>query len=301
MSIKPVVLLCVVSLPLLVACGGVGGDRAGSGPQVVAAFYPFAYVAERVAGSHAQITNLTTPGLEPHDLELTPQQVAEISAADVVIYEHGFQPTVDDAVEQNSPKITLDVTEVVPLQDTGTPADDNGDLKGDPHLWQDPTLLVTIVDAFAESMAKTDPDNAADYRTNAQALVQDLMRLDHEFTAGLSTCERNDFVTSHAAFGYLAHRYGLNMIAIAGLSPDVEPSPARLAELQDLIERDGITTVFSEVLGSKKYAETLAGDLNLRADVLNPIEGLPDKDSSEDYLSLMRRNLSALREANGCS
>jgi zinc transport system substrate-binding protein len=108
-------------------------------------------------------------------------------------------------------------------------------------------------------------------------------------------------VTSHAAFGYLASRYGLTMVPIAGLSPDVEPSPQHLVELQALIEAHGITTVFSEALGTSAYADTLAHDLGIRAAVLNPIEGLANGQLDQDYFSLMRSNLKALRAANGCS
>jgi zinc transport system substrate-binding protein len=340
MSSRTAALLAFASLPLVSACSSVGTGGSGAGPDVVAAFYPFAYVAERVAGGHADVTNLTAPGLEPHDLELTPQQVAELSNADIVVYEQGFQPTVDDAVDQNPPDVALDVTEVVDLKDTGAPeagheepssgdhgdgaqtdaehtdsdhgngegghADDahakgDADLAGDPHLWQDPTLLVPIAERLASELSEADPDHADDYDANADQLIDDLTTLDDEIRAGLATCERREFVTSHAAFGYFANRYGLNMISIAGLSPDAEPSPAHIAELQDLIAERGITTVFSEVLGSKEYADSLADDLGLEARVLDPIEGLSDEDSDDDYLSLMRKNLRALQAANGCS
>ncbi len=288
-------------VPLLSGCSALAGDDAGSGPQVVAAFYPYAYVAERVVGDHADVANLTAPGVEPHDLELTPRQVADLSQADLVIYEQGFQPAVDEAIDQNATGTTLDVTDVVHLEDTGAPSEPDSDLPGDPHLWQDPTRLAAVARDVADTMADIDPQHAKAYDTQAAALIHDLNKLDADFKAGLANCERTEFVTSHAAFGYLAQRYGLTMISIAGLSPDVEPSPARIAEIQDLITAHGITTVFSEVLGSKEYAETLADDLGVQAAVLDPIEGLPDEDSDETYLSLMRKNLATLREANDCS
>ena len=282
------------------SCASLTGDDSGK-PEVVAAFYPYAYVAQRVAGSHADVTNLTSPGIEPHDLELTPRQVADLSTADLVVYEHGFQPAVDEAVDQNAEGDTLDVTDAVPLEDTGAPTEDGSDLSGDPHLWQDPTLLAKVAASVADHLAEVDPAHASVYRRNADKLTQDLADLDHDFKQGLATCDRREFVTSHAAFGYLAKRYDLTMIPIAGLSPDVEPSPQHLSEIQDLIESDGITTVFSETLGSKKYAETLADDLGVTAAVLDPIEGLADDSSGADYLSLMRDNLAALQKANGCS
>jgi zinc transport system substrate-binding protein len=292
--------VAVAVLPVLAGCDALASD-ADDGPQVVASFYPLAYVAQRVVGDHATVTNLTAPGLEPHDLELSPRQVADLSVADLVVFEKGFQPSVDEAVDQNAEGTTLNVADVVPLEDTGAPTEDGSDLAGDPHVWLDPTLLEPVADKVATDMARIDPRHASAYRRNAAALDADLRQLDSAYRRGLRHCARSEFVTSHAAFGYLARRYGLTMIAIAGLSPDVEPSPQHIAQIQDLITSHGITTVFSEVLGSKKYADTLAHDVGVKAAVLDPIEGLPSEDSHKDYLSLMRANLTALEEANGCS
>ncbi len=272
---------------------------------MVAAFYPYAFVAERVVGTHASVTNLTAPGLEPHDLELTAQQVGSIEQADVVVFERGFQPAVDEAVDQNAEGRAFDVTTVVPLEDTGAPStagDDGGSsLSGDPHIWLDPIRLATVAEALARTMGQVDPGHALSYRRNAAGLVADLRALDRAYRNGLSDCVRTEFVTSHAAFGYLAERYGLTMIAVSGLTPDAEPSPARLSQLAGLVERDGITTVFSEVLASPQIADTLADEVGVRTGVLDPIEGLPDGGSSKDYLSIMRANLAALEKADGCS
>lgn len=292
-------LSAVLLLAFLAGCTGAGAGEAGPAPHVVAAFYPYAFIAERVLGRHGTVIDLTRAGVEPHDLELTPQEVGDISVADIVIYEKGFQPSVDAAVAQNPPKQAFDVTTVTPLQDTGAAAE--SDLPGDPHLWQDPTLLIPIVRRFAIDAARAAPVHAVAYRANATALIEDLSRLDSELKTGLAHCRRREFVTSHAAFGYLAKRYGLTMISIAGLSPDAEPSPNHIAALQTLIDRDGITTVFSEVLGTKKYADTLAHDLGVKARVLDPIEGLTSSNSAATYFSLMRHNLAALQQANGCT
>ncbi len=145
----------------------------------------------------------------------------------------------------------------------------------------------------------TDPDHADAYRANAADLRADLQRLDRAYEEGLADCERSTVVVSHDAFGYL-DRYGLEFAPIAGLSPGAEPTPADLSRLQDLIRAEGITTVFSERLVSPRVSETLADDLDIRTAVLDPVEGLSDETGDEDYLSLMRANLAALQEANGC-
>jgi zinc transport system substrate-binding protein len=174
---------------------------------------------------------------------------------------------------------------------------DLGDLN--PHFWQDPLKLAKVADAVAAALAKVDPGHADDYRANAAALDGDLTRLDQEYAAGLQGCARDTVVVSHNAFGYLG-RYGLYIEPISGLSPDAEPTPADLARLHQLIEEDGITTVFGERLVSPKLAQSLADDMGVTAAVLDPIEGLSSETSSDDYLSLMRDNLAALRKADGC-
>ena len=277
----------------LAGCGAT--PLSGPGTSVVAAFYPYAYVARRVAGSHATVVNLTAPGAEPHDLELTPQQVAEVAEADVVVYERGFQPAVDDAVGENEQGDVVDVTHVVSL-DPGPQTHVR-----DPHIWQDPTKLAAVAQDVARTLERSDPRHAADYRRNATDLVGDLQALDEQFRQGLAHCRRQTFVTSHAAFAHLAARYGLRMVAIAGISPDIEPSPARLAKLKHVVEAEHVTTIFTETLSSPAIARTLADEVGVRTAVLDPIEGLSAQTAGESYFSLMRANLAALRKANDCS
>jgi zinc transport system substrate-binding protein len=285
----------------LTGCGA-GSATSGEVPTVTASFYPLAFVAERIGGSDVRVVNLTPPGVESHDVELTPRQVGEIAEADLVIYEKGFQPAVDEAVEQNAGDARVEVTEVVPLErlDEDDSTDDS-DLAGDPHVWLDPTLLARVADAVADALAEVVPASADVIRERADALDAELAALDEEISTGLAQCERNVVVTTHEAFGYLARRYGLEMVGISGLSPDAEPSPARLGEVRDVIADEGVTTIFYETLVSPKVAETLADDLGIRTAVLDPIEGLTDQTEDEDYVTLMRANLRALEEANGCT
>jgi zinc transport system substrate-binding protein len=292
-------LAALPALLLASGCAAFTDDSVGldNGVQVAAAFYPLQYVAERVAGGDAEVENLTAPGGEPHDLELTIRETAEVAQADLVVYERGFQPSVDDAVDENAEGDVVDAAQVVhlvPFRDHGV---DSGE--DDPHFWLDPLLLADLGDAVAGRLSDIDPEHADDYAANAAALRADLERLDGEYAAGLAHCERDTVVVSHDAFGYL-QRYGLRMEAILGLAPDAEPTPADLGRLQDLVRSEGITTVFSESLVSPAVADSLARDTGVASKVLDPIEGLSDETSGEDYLALMRANLRALREANGC-
>ncbi|HYG94238.1 MAG TPA: zinc ABC transporter substrate-binding protein, partial [Nocardioides sp.] len=177
-------------------------------------------------------------------------------------------------------------------------AHEHGDL--DPHFWHDPLRMADLADAVASELGEVDPGHADDYEANAAGLRDELERLDAAYSSGLAECERDTIVVSHDAFGYL-EKYGLHLAPIAGLSPDAEPTPADLGELQELIRDEGITTVFSERLGSSEFTEPLSRDLGIEAAVLDPVEGLTDETSGEDYVSLMEQNLEALREANGCA
>ena len=170
----------------------------------------------------------------------------------------------------------------------------------DPHVWLDPTNVARIAAAVAARLAEVDPAHRTDFEANLATLTADLTGLDHDFAQGLKTCARREFITSHAAFGYLARRYGLEQIAISGLSPEAEPSPARVAEVHNQAREHHITTIFYETLVSPAVAKSIAGDLGLRTDVLDPIEGITDQSRGSDYVAVMRSNLAALQEANEC-
>jgi zinc transport system substrate-binding protein len=286
--------LAAAGVLALAASGCAALSEESDGVQVAAAFYPLAYVAERVGGDRVDVSLLTQPGTEPHDLELTIQETAELAGADLVVYESGFQPAVDDGVEQNAAGEVLDAADVADLQPL---ADGDGT---DPHFWLDPLRMADLADEAADRLSEIDPAGAGAYAANADDLRRELTRLDAAYESGLADCERDTVVVSHDAFGYLA-RYGLTFAPVAGLSPDAEPTAADLARLQDLVRDEGITTVFSERLASPRLTAALADDVGVDTAVLDPIEGRDEDTADEDYLSLMRENLAALEEANGCA
>ena len=281
------------------ACGGDGGG-AGGRPQVVAAFYPLFEAAQRVGGDLVTVRNLTPAGSEPHDLELNSRQVDQIEDAAVVLFlGRGFQPALEKAAER-AKGAKVDVLGALGNLRPAGAGDDRLDV--DPHVWLDPRLLKTIVGEVAAALAVADPANRAAYEANAGAYSRELDDLDAAFTAGLATCDRRVIVTAHAAFGYLAGRYGLTQDAIAGLEPESEPSPQRLADLARKVRADGTTTIFYETLVSPKVAESLAREAGVRTAVLDPLEGLTaaDAKAGRTYVSGMRENLAALRQALGC-
>ena len=255
-----------------------------AGPNtVVAGFYPLAFAAEKVAPG-VPVENLTPPGAEPHDLELSPMDAAVIRDARLVLLlGHGFQPQLEDAAGSGDTVLRLLDTPGLDLLPSG-----------DPHVWLDPIRYARIVERIGGALGG---------RSAAQKLVARLVDLDAEYRMGLADCERHEIVTSHEAFAYLAERYGLEQMPITGLSPEAEPQPADLARVVDLVEARGVTTIYYETLVSPRIADTVARETGAATAVLDPIEGLTPAEIArgDDYFTRMRANLRALEEGLGCN
>jgi len=283
------IVLASACVLLLAACGsGSGGDTAGK-RSVVAAFYPLAWAAEQVGGSTVDVRDLTPPGAEPHDVELTPRDVERIQKADVVLYlSHGFQPAVEHAVDG----ARGEVVDVLGGERLRTGAGDDGG-ETDSHVWLDPVRFATVVRRVGAALER--PQRAALVAARVRAL-------DKRYRDGLAHCARRDLVTTHAAFGYLAARYGLRQVPITGVDPESEPSARALARLVDTVRRDRVRTVFVEKLVSPRLAQTVAREAGVKTAELDPLEGLTqdELDRGEDYVSVMTRNLRVLRQALGC-
>ena len=309
--VATVVCATAIGALTLTACSS-SNDPASSADSadlsVAAAFYPLEYVAAHVAGDHGEILPLTSPGIEPHDLELSPAVVREIQTQDVLLYLKDFQAAVDDAITATD-VYSFDagtVPQLVSVEEheneadhsDGEASDDHSHGTDDPHFWLDPTLLAQYATAVGSEFATLDPDNASDYIENAAALVTELNALDDSYTAGLAQCQRDEIFVTHEAFGYLSDRYGLHQEGLSGLDPEAEPSPARVREIRDLMAADGATTVFTESLVSTNVAEALASDAGVATEVLDPVEGVVGDD---DYMTVMTRNLENLRDALDCA
>lgn len=283
-------MLATLVLVLVLVLGtGCAGDEPDQRPTVVAAFYPLAWAAEQIGGDSIDVVNLTPPGAEPHDVELTPRDVEKIQNADLVLYlGSGFQPALEHAVEGRSgPSLDL-----LDGQNLMTGADEEQGAY-DPHVWLDPSRLAAMVTLIGAQLHR---------EPAAARLVAKLEALDSELADGLAHCSRHEIVTSHAAFGYLAKRYGLKQLALTGLSPEAEPSPRDLEALVDEVKRTDATTVFFEMLVSSRLADTVAREAGAKTAVLDPLEGLTEDEvaAGEDYFSVMRADLATLREALQC-
>jgi zinc transport system substrate-binding protein len=274
---KPVAaaLLCAAVLtPACVRDAGTAGRL-----TVVTAVYPMTWVAQRVGGEHVRVVDVAPPGAEPHDIELTPAQAGDVERADLVLLIHGFQPALEDAAPDD---VTFDALSVA----------GGGN---DPHLWLDPVTLAGVAKEVATRLGTLDKESADDFRANADALVAELNSLNDDIKVRLASCERHDLLTSHEAFGWFARRYGLRETGIAGIDPEAEPSPRRIADMVAFAKANHVTTVFAETAESKP-AQTVAREAGARVAILDPAEIR----TTADYPAVMRTNADAVRTALAC-
>ena len=296
------------------AASGAGPTAAPSGALTVStSFYPIQYLAQAIGGEHVAVTSVTPTNVEPHDFELSPKDVTALSASSLVLYVSGFQPSLDDALAQVSGPAVVDLAGSVDLvhhdgveeeheegatEGATEAAHDHGAAAAlDPHFWLDPVRMQAAAKAVEAALAQADPAHADDYAANLDTLNATLTDLNTSYSTGLGHCERTTFVTSHAAFGYLADRYSLTQASISGVDPESEPSPAELAEVKKVVESTGTTTIFTEELVSPETAQAVAAETGAQTRVLSPIESAPE---SGDYAGVMRTNLEELRTALSC-
>jgi zinc transport system substrate-binding protein len=270
--------------------------------SVTASYYPLYDFARNIGGDKVAVTDITPAGSEPHDYEPTPQQLVATQKSAVFIYNgasmeqwvNKFLPDYSHTIVKASNSINLKQG----IAEDGAPQPGTTD----PHFWLDPVLAQQIVQNILAGFTKADPANASYYTSNAKAYSSKLAALDTQYKNGLATCKQHTIITSHAAFNYLASRYNLNVVSIAGITPDAEPSAAKLAELSNLVRTNHIGYVFFESLASSKLADTIAAETGAKTAVFDPIEGLTEsaQQQGKNYISVQQQNLQNLRTALEC-
>jgi zinc transport system substrate-binding protein len=335
---------------LIAACGSTGGavtsptppeatagtDSPATTLTVVASIYPLQYATEQVGQERVEVINLTPPGADPHDYELTPQQVALIGQADLVVYIPDLMPALDKAIAQQAPERALNVLTAIPDIREGHDHDDHGhddhddhghddhddhghddhddhghddhDDHGhddhrhggiDPHVWLNPLNMSIIGDEIAGALSELAPSASDGFADGAKNLSQNMDSLNDAWKAGTARCDSRILVVPHEAFGYLADQYDFEQIGIAGINPEAEPSPAKLAEVIRLVDEKSIQTIYFERQASPKIAEIVAAETGAATSVLDPLEA-PPVNASDTYISVMQQNLTNIKSGNGC-
>jgi zinc transport system substrate-binding protein len=300
---KTFFLLAIAAMFFICGCAGEMGQTAPGKLTVTASFYPLAEFAHQVAGNNATVVDILPPGAEDHGFEPTSQDLTKIHTSRLFISNGaGIDPwagKITPDLEKEGVK-TSQMSDDVELLNGDPNGEDYG--ASEPHFWLDPENAIIQVNAIKDSLAAIDPANASQYTANAAAYISKLRQLNQDYKQGLSNCSQKEFVTSHAAFAYLAKRYNLTQIPIAGISPEEEPSPKRLAELSGLLKEKNIKYVFTETLVSPRLAETLANEVGAQTLVLHHIGSLTPEElqAGKNYINLMESNLVNLKTALAC-
>jgi zinc transport system substrate-binding protein len=285
-------------LALVALCGCTAQAADDGRVRVLAAAYPFAWAAAQVGGPDVRVDDLVRAGAEPHDVELTPRQIGAFERAGLVVYLRGFQPAVDDAIREADRAVRLDLTSHVAVHPFTSDLTGDGESGTDPHVWVDPVRMKAIVTSIAQALSRRDPAHASAYSERADVTIEQLGRLDLDFRTSLRSCRHRELVTAHSAFGYLAARYGLRQVGVAGISPDAEPSPRRIARVARYAREHDVRTIFFGSDVDPKLADTVAREIGARTAILDPVEGVQRGD---DDLSVMRRNARALHDGLQCA
>lgn len=262
--------------------------------QAATTFYPLYEFTKAIGGDKITVTNLTPAGTEPHDFEPSPQALAELQRAKVFVYNGGsFEPWVEKFLPDYKNTAVNAAQNIQLLEAEGSQ---------DPHFWLDPQLAATAIQNIRDALIKAAPEYTGYFTKNAADYTAKLNDLAHKFEHDLAACASRTFITAHDAFTYIAKRYNLELIPIAGINPEAEPSPAKLAEITQIVRQKNVGTIFFEQLASPQLADTIAKETGTKTAVLDPIEGLTHEDQQQGktYLSIQADNLAALRAALGC-
>lgn len=309
MKKKILIVASLMTALILSACGTDAKKEKGAkeGLQIVTTFYPMYDFTKEIVGDKGKVSLLITGDTEPHDYEPSAKDVAKIQDADVFVYNSAdMEAWVKNVLESIDLEKTtvIEASEGISLlegHEEESEADHEGhdhDHETDPHVWLDPVLANKEVATITKGIIAADEANKVSYEANSAKFSEALEQLNLDYEAAFKGAKQREFVTQHAAFSYLAARYELTQVPIAGISPEQEPSPASLAKIEDFVRKHDVKTIYTEELSSNKIAETIANATGAEMAVLDTLEGLSNQrqEEGDTYLSVMKANLMALQK-----
>lgn len=312
---KRLLLPAVIAVFFLVACGKTNTDSKKADKnevKVMTTFYPMYEFTKEIVGNTGEVVLLTPAGVEPHEYEPSAKQIAEIKDAKVLVYNSShMEEWVNDLKKDDKDVDFIEASKNIPLMEFSEEAkateeehEEEADREGeehsdlDPHVWLSPELAKTEVSTILSALVEKYPAHKAEFEKNAGKFIASLGQLTEEYHSSLSKATQKNLVTQHAAFGYLTKEFGLTQVPIAGISPEEEPTPSKLAELKKYVKDHKISIIYSEETANKKVAETLSKEAGIKLEELNPLESLTEQQmkDGENYISIMKDNLEALKK-----
>jgi len=289
------ILIFIVLIASLSACTPKNNEN-DQKIKIVVSFYVLEYLTNRVGGEFVSVTNLLPIAGEPHDYEPSTKDMVTLSKADHIFilgnrFESWFED-IEDSIYHKGQEVLV-VSQGIP---TIVNAATN---QIDPHVWTSLKNDVLMLNTIKDHLIRIDPEHKAEYEANYQSVKAEFEVLDQEFEATLKNRVRDEFVVNHAAFGYMAKDYGLNMIPIMGIEPDAEPDASMMAQIIDIVKLYKIPYILYEDDADTEVADTIAAETGALTGVLRPGESLNDKQikDGDDFLTIMRQNLQWLKKA----
>ncbi len=279
--------------------------------QVYTSIYPLYDFAKKIGGQYVSVTNLIPPGTDPHSFELLPRDMSKLSEADLLVFNGGgFEPWVErvnQILDSDQVKVVDSTAQISLIEGHAHHEHGHGDEHehpangNDPHVWLDPQLAKQQAASIRDALVQLDEAHKSYYTENYDQLASKLDQLDQEFKEMVAQAPKKQFAVSHASFSYLAKRYGLEQIAISGLSPSDEPGPQELKKVIEQVKEHDIDVILFETLVSNKMAGVVKKEVKAETMVLNPLEGLTETEmkQGEDYFSVMYKNKENLAKALG--
>lgn len=302
-------LIMTIAVLVLSACqsSSSDGEETEGRLNIMTSFYPVYVFTQQVAGDLAHV-DMMVKGADAHSFEPSAKNLAVIEESDAFIYANPEMETWVPALVESlsSSTVIVETDENIDLiqeTDAGHEETDDGELEDhdhtvDPHTWLDPVLAQQQVTEIKEALIELDPENEAAYTENAESFIAELEELNKDYETAFESADHRLFITQHAAFGYIAHRYNLVQESLAGLSSESEASAQRMAEVTELIKEEEVPVIYYNSTASSDLAQTVADETAIETEILYSLESVEDEElhSAEGYLSLMRENLENLKK-----
>ncbi|MEN1969740.1 zinc ABC transporter substrate-binding protein [Lentibacillus sp. N15] len=303
-----IVIMTIILVSLIIAgCGSTTKDEAQADLTIYTSIYPIQYAVERIGGDTVHAESVYPPGVDAHSYEPTTKKMTSIASSDAFIYMgagmEGFAETAADALKSQNVNL-VELGKHKELFDSENEEHNEEDHKDDghhhgdhnPHIWLDPQRMISMADLVKQALIDLNPDKKELYTDNFEALKKDLSALDSSFKKTMQPKQNKKILVSHAAYGYWEERYGIEQIAIRGITSSDEPSQKELTSIIKQAKENDVHYILFEQNSSDRISNIMQEQLNANVEYIHNLEVLTEDDINqhENYLSLMEHNLHVL-------